>query len=168
MFPERRPTAESVIDDEDGPTTDADEPRTRALVVGLIGGVVATVVMSAFRIPISRSPPPTAWFWARFLGDGEPEEYVGRGLLLHLLYGTAAGGVFGALIGPHLSGDEATRERRATLLGAVYGVVLSLFGVSVLLERVLGLDLDPDERFVFHVSHLVYGLTLGTWFGSNN
>jgi hypothetical protein len=26
--------------------------------------------------------------------------------------------------------------------------------------------LDADERLVFHVGHLVYGLTLGTWLGS--
>jgi hypothetical protein len=36
----------------------------------------------------------------------------------------------------------------------------------VLLEGLLGMDLEPDERWIFHVSHAVYGLTLGSWFGS--
>lgn len=160
-----RPGAEPVTDRTER-SNDGRNERLHGLVVGLAGGAVATAVMSAFRIPISRSPPPTAWFWATFVGDGVPGDYVGRGLLLHLLYGTLGGGVFGVLVGPSIAGREVTQERRATLLGAVYGVALSAFGVWVVLDRLLGLELDPDERFVFHVSHLVYGLTLGTWFGS--
>ena len=168
MFPKSRPLPIPALDDDDDQTTADAGERTAGLVDGLVGGAVATVVMSAFRTPISRSPPPPAWFWAEYLGDGEPTDYVGRGFLLHLLYGTVGGGVFGALVGPHLSGTEETRERRATLIGAGYGVLLSLFGVSVVLQRVLGMDLEPDETFVFHVSHLIYGLTLGTWLGSKN
>lgn len=143
------------------------DSRLHGAATGVVGGLIATLVMSAFRIPISRSPPPTAAFWARFLGDGEPEDYAGRGLILHLLYGTVGGGIFGALVGPHLAGTEAHREEQAALLGTGYGVLLSLFGVPVLLERLLGMSLEEDERFVFHMSHVVYGLTLGTWFGSN-
>ncbi|WP_313696181.1 hypothetical protein [Halorarum halobium] len=160
-----RSTARSVTDGDDGAASDA-ERRLHAAVVGLSGGALATGVMSAFRLPVARSPPPTAWLLARVRG-GDPSDHVGVGLLLHLLYGTVAGGVFGVLTDPFLSGAEATRERRATALGAAYGALLSAFGVAVLLDRLLGLDLDPDERFVFHVSHLVYGLTLGTWVGSN-
>ncbi|QLG64213.1 hypothetical protein [Halorarum salinum] len=166
-----RPGADPATDgDGTGRTNDADgrHERLHGLAVGLVGGAVATAVMSAFRIPIARSPPPTAWFWAEFVAGGEPADYVGRGLLLHLLYGTLGGGVFGLLVGPFITGPEATRERRATLLGAAYGATLSAFGVSVVLDRLLGLELEPDERFVFHVSHLVYGLTLGTWFGSRD
>lgn len=161
------PSAESATSD-DARTVGGKNERRHGLLVGLIAGTIATAVMTVFRFPISRSPPPTAWFWAEFVGGGEPEEYVGRGLVLHLLYGTVGGGVFGALVGPHVFGEEVRRERRATLFGAVYGVLLSLFGVSVVLERVLGMELKSDERFVFHVSHLVYGLALGTWFGSRD
>lgn len=161
------PSTGSATDD-DARTASGQNRRRHDLLVGLVGGTIATAVMTTFRFPISRSPPPTAWFWAEFIGGGEPEEYAGRGLVLHLLYGAVGGGVFGALVGPHLSGLEVTRERRATLLGAIYGILLSLFGVSVVLERVLGMELEPDERFVFHVSHLVYGLALGTWFGSRD
>jgi hypothetical protein len=147
-----------------------DEPdgraRRRAVLDGAFAGGFATVVMTVFRAPISRSPPPTARFWAQHVGTGSPADHVGRGLLLHLLYGTAAGAVFGGLVGPRLAGSDADRERSASLLGVVHGAVLSGFGVVVLLDRLLGLDLDRDERFVFHVSHLVYGVALGTWFGS--
>jgi len=151
------------------PESTGDEDRTdvrREAALGVVSGAFATSVMTVFRTPISRSPPPTARLWARLLGDGGPSEYVGRGLLLHLCYGAGAGGLFGALLGPRLTGSDAERERTATLAGTVYGVLLSGFGVVVLLDRLLGLDLDPHERFVFHVSHVVYGLALGTFFGA--
>ncbi|MFC7157361.1 hypothetical protein ACFQPA_18185 [Halomarina halobia] len=143
--------------------------RSRGFVTGLVAGGIAAVVMSCFRTPISQSPPPTAWFWAKYVGDGDPHEHVAPGLILHLLYGVAGGGAFGAIVAARESDSdsESESERRGTLLGLVYGLLLSGFGVSVVLKRVLGLDLEPDERFVFHVSHVVYGLTLGTWFGAN-
>ncbi|MFB6129881.1 MAG: hypothetical protein ABEJ28_03560 [Salinigranum sp.] len=177
------------------------DPRGAAL--GAKAGLVATVVMSAFRWPISASPPPTAWFWSEYVAGGNPEEHHVAGIVLHLLYGVGAGAAFGGLFARRVRGDggspggratdgggrrdgggassvsaasgdgaardggEVGRERRGTGLGFLYGVLLSLFGVSVVLERLLGMDLEPDERFVFHVSHVVYGLTLGAWFGSN-
>lgn len=161
-------------DSSDAPATPRDgaasRPGTRAgrgrgVVVGLAGGAVASAVMSTFRMPLSRSPPPTAWLWARLVG-GDPEASAVPGLALHLLYGTVAGGVFGALVAPSLGGDEGDRERRGALLGVCYGSVLSAFGASVLVEGLLGLELDEDERFVFDLAHLVYGMTLGTWVGS--
>lgn len=69
---------------------------------GATGGFVATVVMTVFRSPVFRALPPTAEFWAQYVGGGPAEEYTIAGLALHLFYGTAAG----------------------TVLGVVYGVVL--------------------------------------------
>jgi hypothetical protein len=155
--------------------TDARPPNARrALGLGAVAGAIATVVMTAFRMPISRSLPPTGPSLATFLG-GEPDDYGRAALALHLGYGTAAGAVFGALAsralgGPRSKGDdgsEAGREARATALGVAYALALSTFGVRVLLGRVFGMDLDADERLVFHLGHVVYGLTLGAWFGSN-
>jgi hypothetical protein len=122
--------------------------------------------MIGFRVPISRSPPSSANFWARYLGEESGEPALGPGLFLHLLYGTIAGAVFGAGVTPRLSGSDTNRERSAALAGIVYGASLSLFGRIVLLDWLLDLDLDADERFVFHVSHLVYGVALGTFLGS--
>lgn len=151
-----------------------------ALALGAVGGLFATVVMTAFREPISRSPPPTANFWAQYVaprlrdtsssdeesaGAGDPGDYFLPGLVLHLAYGTGAAVAFAALFRP--AGSEAANERRGVLWGVGYALLLSGFGKRVLLERLLGMDLDRDERFVFHVSHVVYGLALGTWVGSN-
>jgi len=152
--------------------TDRTDPRTtngrRALGLGAVAGAIATAVMTAFRMPISRSLPPTGPFLAKYRG-GDPDDYGREALALHLGYGTAAGGVFGALAGRALgdSDSAAGREARATALGVAYALALSAFGVRVLLGRALDMDLDPDERLVFHLGHVVYGLTLGAWFGSN-
>jgi len=133
---------------------------------GLKGGAIATLVMTVFRAPVSRSPPPPAWFWSRYVTGGRPEDSVLPGLVLHVLYGMAGGGVFGALVGGHLDGRDADRERVGSALGVTYGLLLSTFGTVVVLDRLLDMDMDADERFVFHLSHLVYGLTLGVWLGS--
>jgi len=28
------------------------------------------------------------------------------------------------------------------------------------------LDVEPDDRFAFHVGHVLYGITLGAWIGT--
>ena len=140
-------------------------PLGRAI-LGMAGGFVATLVMTAFRLPISRSLPPTADFWATYVGGGDPEQYTIQGIVLHLFYGAVAGGVFGALVDLDRNDSEASREVRGAVLGTVYGLTLSAFGTRVLLEGLLGMALEPDERLVFHLGHVVYGLTLGTWLGS--
>lgn len=139
--------------------------RVRGGVKGLAAGGVATVVMSCFRVSVSKSPPPTSWFWAKYISGGEPEDHVVPGAMLHLFYGIVSGGVFGALVSAPTD-PSAETEKRMTALGLVYGVLLSVFGTVTLIRRVLQLDLDDDERFIFHLSHVVYGLVLGAWFGS--
>lgn len=64
---------------------------------GLQAGFVATLIMTAFRLPIMRSLPPSANFWSTYVAGGEPEDYPIVGLLLHLLYGTLGGAVFGSI-----------------------------------------------------------------------
>ena len=133
--------------------------------LGVRGGLVATVVMTAFRLPISRSLPPTARFWTTYVSSGS-EDVVGPAVALHLLYGAAAGVPYATLVTGR--SDESTWESEVVgvLAGAAYGLFLSAFGVRVVLGRVLGMELSPDERLVFHVGHAVYGLTLGEGVGS--
>lgn len=142
--------------------------RSKGMLRGFAAGGVATVVMTCFRAPISRSPPPPAWLWRKYVADDDddnPDRTVVASAVLHLLYGIVAGGVFGAIVGSrggHTNGDE----KPSTAFGLLYGVVLSAFGDVVLLQWLLRLDLDAGERFIFHVGHVVYGLALGAWFGS--
>lgn len=145
-------------------TVTANLPRTLAR--GVAAGVHATAVMTLYRIPITDSLPPTADFWAKYVGDGDPGDYPLQGLVLHVLYGAAGGAAFAVLFERLAGGPTVQRERRGALLGGIYGVVLSAVGRIAILEGQLGMDLEPDERWIFLVSHVVYGLTLGSWLGS--
>lgn len=122
--------------------------------------------MTAFRLPLMRSLPPSANFWAKFVRGGDPEDYPLAGLLLHLVYGVSAGTVFGVLFATAESERGAGAELRGTLWGGIYGLCLSAFGSRVVLQEVLDVQLEPDELTLFHAGHLVYGLTLGAWVGS--
>lgn len=133
---------------------------------GLQAGVVATLVMTAFRLPILRSLPPSANFWARYVGGGDPDDYPMVGLILHLLYGTVGGAVFGGLFALQDAEQAIEPEQRGLLWGSVYGLVMSAFGTQVVLEELLGIRLEADELALFHAGHLVYGLALGAWVGS--
>jgi len=140
---------------------------------GVVGGAIATVVMTAYRMPVTTSLPPSAEFWATYVAGGESDEYPVAALLLHLGYGAAAGGVFGVLFRLGMrdrlgnpDGDaqrDRLREAIGLLAGVGYGLALSVFGSRLLIARLLPMDLDPTERFVFHASHAVYGLSLGSW-----
>jgi len=143
----------------------------RQLWIGATGGLVATLVMTAFRLPISRSLPPTDEFWRRYVRRDGSDSATVPALLLHLLYG-AGGGVAYAILGSRLAGTDVARpsEAQAELRGVVtavgYSLFLSAFGQQVLLRGLLDEDLDPDEALIFHLSHVIYGITLGAWLGS--
>jgi hypothetical protein len=125
--------------------------------------------MTAYRMPISGSLPPTANFWARFVGDGSPEEYPLQAFVLHLIYGAAGGALFGTLFSDTTTGSDSRVgiELRDLLSGLGFGLGGSLFGTRVVLGRLVGMDLSRDEALIFHVGHLIYGVTLGAWLGSN-
>jgi hypothetical protein len=136
------------------------------LLRGLQGGLVGTVVMTAFRLPLMRSLPPSANFWATFVGGGEPEDHPVIGLLLHVVYGVSTGAVFGVLFSFLESERAIEPEQRGLMWGGVYGMALSAFGSRVMLEALLDVRLEADELTLFHAGHLVYGITLGAWVGS--
>lgn len=138
----------------------------RGAVRGVVGGVIATAMMTLYRFPLFRALPPTAEFWATFVRGGEPEQYPVAALVLHFAYGGAAGGVFGLAFSQLSFRTERGRRLWALGLSLAYGLALSVFGSRVLLSRLLGEELEPDERAIFHVGHVIYGLTLGTWMSS--
>lgn len=156
----------TTLRDAEDATSDDRPPEGSHLLRGLQGGLVGTVVMTTFRLPLMRSLPPSANFWAEFVGDGEPEDYPVIGLLLHLVYGVSAGVVFAGLFA-FLDSERAIEpEQRGLMWGGVYGMGLSAFGSRVMLEALLDIRLDADELTLFHAGHLVYGITLGAWVGS--
>ena len=133
---------------------------------GLQAGVVATVIMTAFRLPIMRSLPPSSNFWSQYVAGGDPDDHLIAGLGLHFVYGSIAGAIFGTLFALQNAERSFEAEHRGLVWGAVYGMMLSAFGSQVMLKELLDIRLDSDELALFHAGHLVYGLSLGAWVGS--
>jgi hypothetical protein len=168
---------ERVVERSGSERSTGTEPRTvdsrwKRIRRGLEGGVLGTAVMTVYRLPVTRSLPPSAEFWATFVGDGEPEEYPIIALVLHVVYGAVAGAVFAAILPHHDptvdvsgSGPPSPRgEISTTVYGLLYGLALSFAGDRFVLGWLL--DVDPDDRFAFHVGHVLYGITLGAWIGT--
>ncbi|WP_135826359.1 hypothetical protein [Halorussus ruber] len=152
--------------DESRPPEEASSSRRHRLAEGTEGGLVATLVLTAYRLPVSHALPPTAEFWSKFVAGGDSADHTLPALVLHLLYGAGAGALFGALFPAREPRETVGRELTGLLLATGYALALSVFGERVVLGRLLDMDLEADESLVFHVGHLVYGLTLGTWLGS--
>ncbi|QCC54034.1 DUF6789 family protein [Natronorubrum bangense] len=161
---------QSTSEPREGPDTDETQSRMEhtvsAAVRGLQAGLIATLIMTAFRLPILRSLPPSANFWAQYVTGGDPEEHPVAGLVLHLAYGIQAGAVFGALFALQDAERSIEPEQRGLVWGSVYGMALSAFGSQFMLKELLDIRLDADELALFHAGHLVYGLSLGAWIGS--
>ncbi|APW96930.1 hypothetical protein CHINAEXTREME_03715 [Halobiforma lacisalsi AJ5] len=133
---------------------------------GLQAGFVATLIMTAFRLPILRSLPPSANFWSQYVSGEDPDDHPVIGLVLHFAYGMQAGALFGGLFALQDAERSIEPEQRGIVWGSVYGMALSAFGSQVMLRELLDIRLDNDELALFHAGHLVYGLALGAWVGS--
>lgn len=134
------------------------------IVNGLVGGLVATIVMTVFMMALGGDdPPPPANLWAKYIGDGAPEDYVPQGLVLHLVYGTVAGGVFaGVALG--LGVVSLATIGSAILWGAVWGVVLMAIAAVFWMTIILGMDPEGLSTMAMQLGfHLVYGVVLGGW-----
>jgi len=135
------------------------------LVNGLAGGVVATIVMTVFMMALGDdSPPPTALFWSKYVADGDPDEYMMQGMVLHILYGLGAGVVF-ALVLP-VAGFASVGLTTAAGLGVAYGVVLFVVAAVLWMNVVLDIDAELPMVGMFLLFHLVYGVVLGAWLGA--
>lgn len=120
--------------------------------------------MTAYRLPVIRSLPPSADFWAKFVGSGDPDDYPVIGLVLHLAYGVGGGLGFAALLRLFDVPPGDRSQGMYAAAGVLYGLALSAFGSRITLGAVL--DAEPEDSLIFHLSHAVYGLAMGTWIGS--
>ncbi len=133
-----------------------------AIVNGLVGGFVTTIVMSGFMMAMGDdSPPPTALLWAKYVGERRPDQYMMQGMILHFLYGTIGGGVFAWLV--NVLDLSVAMLGGGLLWGIVWGLILFMIGAGFWMMTVL--DISPDRQMAisFGVFHLVYGLVLGVW-----
>jgi hypothetical protein len=137
-----------------------------SLVAGLAGGLVATILMTAVMMAMGDGgPPPTAGLVATFAG-GEAADHAMPGMVLHLVYGVVAGGVFAVgvpLLGLGLDLDVVPL---AVGLGLAYGLLLLVGGMAFWMRTVIGMDPDRETVVTFGVVHLVYGVVLGAFLGA--
>jgi hypothetical protein len=135
------------------------------LIAGLVGGIVATILMTVFMMALGDdSPPPTALFLATYVGDGEPAEYMMPGMLLHMLYGVVAGVVLAFALPVLGFGDISLAT--ALGLGLAYGVVMFLGAAVFWMNVVLGMQPERKQVGMFLFFHLVYGVVLGAVVGA--
>jgi hypothetical protein len=137
---------------------------TSAVLDGVAGGLVATIVMTiVMMVAGDDSPPPTAAFWAKYVGGGKPDEYMMPGMVLHLLYGIGAGTVFAVAL--PLAGLSSSLVM--TIAYAVgYAIVLTIVGAAFWMNVVLAMDPEPKQVGMFAVLHLIYGVALGAIVGA--
>jgi hypothetical protein len=135
------------------------------LLGGLVGGLVATIVMTIFMMALGDdSPPPTALFWSKYVGDEGPESYMMQGMALHMFYGIVAGVVLAVALPVAGLGDVTL----VTALGAglAYGFVLFVGAAVFWMAVVLALDPEPKQVGAFLLFHLIYGAVLGGALGA--
>lgn len=161
-----RPSAETEGHTEDVDNRSRGAHAVSAAIRGIQAGFVATFVMTAFRLPILRSLPPSANFWSQYVTGGNPDDHPLAGLILHFVYGMKAGALFGGLFALYDADRSIEPEQRGLVWGSVYGMALSAFGSQIMLKELLDIRLEADELALFHAGHLVYGLSLGAWVGS--
>lgn len=137
------------------------------LLAGLLAGLVAAFVMGIVSQGLLRDQPmPAALFASEFLTEDPPEESRGLGWVVHLTYGTLAGGLF-AVVATLLGGVGDMGAMWLTGYGLTWGLLLWL--VAGLWLAVLGLRemqrARRSERMVegqvMLLTHAVYGLVLG-------
>ena len=135
-----------------------------SLTAGLAGGLVATIVMTALMMVMGDDgPPPTAALVAKF-ADGDPADHAMPGMVLHLVYGIVAGGVFA--VGVPLVGLSLDSLLVAVGLGLVYGIVLMVGGMAFWMRTVIGMEPDKETMVTFGTVHVVYGVVLGAFLGA--
>lgn len=137
------------------------------LIDGLAGGIVATIAMTAFMMALGDdSPPPTAAFYAKYIGDGTPDDYMPQGMFLHMMYGLGAGLAFAYLGTADLFLFTPANLTNGVINGLVYGFVLFVGAAVFWMNVVLDMDPEPADIGLFLFFHLVYGGVLGAWVGA--
>lgn len=123
--------------------------------------------MTAFMLLLGdESPPPTAVFWAKYVGNSEPSAYVMQGRVLYVLSGIGAGLVCGLLGAAGIVVGSLETIGGGVVNGLLSGVVLFVVAAGLWMNIVLDMDAGPKQTGMFPVFHLVYGAVLGAFVGA--
>jgi hypothetical protein len=138
------------------------------ITAGIVAGLAGTVAMTMLMMPMMKGQPSaTQMFASRFLNKKTPEENKILGMLLHFIYGAAAGLVF-AIAVDSLWGVETLSNAALAGYGAVLGVVLfmGMFPWMMILGMTKGMaDMPTGAKMGMMggmlAAHLVYGGVAG-------
>lgn len=131
-----------------------------SIVFGLAAGFIATVVMTVFMAPMMKKGPGVSQFIAARVGGGDPasKSAMMGGMVAHLIYGTAMGGIYAL-------GTSALNLVVVSHLvnGLLFGIFLFIIAVAIVtpLSRAPMKQTPMSMMVVFLVLHLLYGLVLG-------
>jgi hypothetical protein len=132
------------------------------VVAGFVWGIVAAVVMMmVMRATGGDAPPPFAVFWAKFIGDGDPEAAMPESLSLHFSYGGISGAVYVLIFDAFDLGYPITELAGGALWGLVWGIVLMMVAAVFWVNLLLNMDPGKKDMMSMGSAHLAYGLTLG-------
>lgn len=133
------------------------------LVNGLVGGIVATAVMTAVMMLFGDdSPPPPAAFYAKYVGDGPPTDYMPQGMVLHFIYGAIAGAVLIPVAGA-VGLVSLSTLTGGIIWGLIWAIVLFVGAAGFWMNVVLDVEATRSQVAFFLLNHLVYGVVLGAW-----
>lgn len=129
------------------------------IVGGFLGAVAMVVLMDLLEV---QEYPPSVQFWARFLGNGNPDNYVGAGLFLHVIYGTVVGGLYPRLAYVSGAGADLYAGWPLAIVGGIlFGVVLFVVAVLYRIVGLFRMEMAPRQVWTLAMLHLVYGVVLG-------
>lgn len=125
---------------------------------GLVAGFVGAIVMAIFLLPMMRVGPTVMTMIAARAMGGDP---VGRrsmmvGIVLHLIYGTAMGGIFAAGI------TYLVRFVNPLVDGVLFGILLFIIMMVVVMPIAKASRPPTAIVWAIFIVHLIYGAIVGS------
>jgi hypothetical protein len=143
-----------------------DDPVHPVTYIGVVGGVLGAAAVQAIVRWTDLGSLPATQFWATYLGDGDPGEYVRQGTYLHVLYGAVAGGCYPRLfwlLG--FAGEDFAALPWSLAIGLAFGLLAFVVALVFLALGVVEMDVTGERVAAFLSLHLVYGLVVGAVVG---
>lgn len=137
------------------------------LLTGAVWGIVGAIVMMVImQLGPGDSPPPFAVFWAKFIGNGNPDDTMPAALILHFIYAAGVGAVYTIVVGIVNLGLDPTAIVGGLVLGVSYSLGVFVVGAVGWVNGVLGMDPERSDVMQFAVVHIAFGVTLGVLGGA--
>lgn len=142
------------------------DPLLNSILVGIIAGILATAIMTAYQFPFYRfwgltgilewheNACITSWFINK-----QPEELIPHGMVFHFTNGTIPAIVFSLILPYILSWGPII------FLGVVYGLLLWIFTLAPIHKPITGISIRDHPlgwrpTYVSIIGHILYGLTM--------